>query len=146
MEISPILVWFIIGLIMVLMEFAIPGLIVVFFGAGAWVTAILIAIFPGMAVWVQLMIFTVLSIVSLLLLRRLLKRHFFSEQEGAESEGLDDYIGRTATVEKAIDNGVGKVSFKGASWDAYSDVDIPEGTSVTIIDKDSIKLKVKPVK
>jgi len=146
MEISPILVWFIIGLIMVLMEFVIPGLIVVFFGAGAWVTAILVAIFPGMVLWVQLMIFTVFSIVSLLLLRRLLKKHFFSDQEGAESEGLDDYIGRKAVVEKAIINGTGKIIFRGVSWDAFADEDIPEGASVTIIDKDSIKLKVKPVK
>jgi len=36
--------------------------------------------------------------------------------------------------------------FKGVSWSAYADEDIPEGTNVTIIDKDSIKLKIKPMK
>ncbi len=146
MEISPIIIWFFVGLVMVLLEFAIPGLIVVFFGVGAWVTAILVAIFPAMAVWVQLMIFTVFSLVPLVLLRGLLKKRFFSDQKGAESEGLDDYIGKKAVVGKAIKNGEGKIHFKGTSWNAFSDEDIAEGTSVIIVAKDSIKLKVKPTK
>ncbi len=145
MEFSPVLVWFIVGLVMVLMEFVIPGLIVVFFGGGAWVTAILVAIFPGMPVWVQLMIFTVFSVACLLLLRRSLKKHFFSDQDDSVDEDVDDYIGRRAVVEKEIKNGTGKVQFRGASWDAYADEDIPRDTPVTIIDKDSIRLKVKPI-
>ncbi len=145
MEFSPILIWFIVGLVMALLEFVIPGLIVVFFGAGAWITAILVWIFPGMAVWVQLMSFTVLSIAALILLRRQLKKRFFSDQEGAESEGVDDYIGRKAVVEKAIANGEGKILYRGVSWEAYADEDIPEGASVVITGKDSIKLKVKPI-
>lgn len=146
MEISAVLIWFLIGLAMMLLEFAIPGLIVIFFGAGAWVLAILTAIFPSMVLWVQLMLFTIISVVSLLLLRKQLKKHFFSDQEGAESEGLDDYIGRKAIVEKAIVKGEGKVLYRGTSWDAFADEDIPEGTTVRIIDKDSIRLKVEPIK
>ncbi|MBN2781109.1 MAG: NfeD family protein [Candidatus Marinimicrobia bacterium] len=145
MEFSPILIWFIVGLVMALLEFVIPGLIVVFFGAGAWITAILVWIFPGMAVWVQLMSFTVLSIAALILLRRQLKKRFFSDQEGAESEGVDDYIGRKAVVEKAIANGEGKILYRGVSWEAFADEDIPEGAPVVITGKDSIKLKVKPI-
>lgn len=143
MEITPVLIWFLVGLAMMLLEFAIPGLIVIFFGAGAWVIAILTAIFPHMVVWIQLMLFTIISVVSLLLLRGQLKKHFFSDQEGAESEGLDDYIGRSAVVEKEIKNGRGKINFRGASWDAFADEDIPEGSQVNIIEKDSIRLKVE---
>ncbi len=146
MDISPIIIWFVVGLVLILMEFVIPGLVIVFFGLGGWVTAILVAIFPEMAFWVQMMIFTVFSVVMLVLLRRSLKKRFFSDQENAESEGVDDYIGKTATVEADIKNGDGKVNFKGATWSAYADEDIPKGSKVTIIDKNSIKLKVKPVK
>lgn len=146
MEISPIVIWFIVGLVLILMEFVIPGLVIVFFGLGAWVTAVFVAIFPEMAFWVQMMIFTVFSVASLVLLRGSLKKRFFSDQEGAASEGVDDYIGKTAIVNKAIKDGVGKVDFKGASWDVYADEDIPEGAKVEIIDKESIKLKVKQLK
>ena len=146
MDISPIIIWFVVGLVLILMEFIIPGLVIVFFGLGAWITAIFVSIFPEMAFWVQMMIFTVFSVGALVLLRRTLKKRFFSNQEGAESEGLDDYIGQKAVVEKAIVGGVGKILFKGVSWSAYADEDIPEGAKVTIIDKDSIKLKIKPMK
>jgi membrane protein implicated in regulation of membrane protease activity len=146
MDISPIIIWFVVGLVLILMEFIIPGLVIVFFGLGAWIAAIFVSIFPEMAFWVQMMIFTVFSVGTLVLLRRTLKKRFFSNQEGAESEGLDDYIGQTAVVEKAIKNGEGKILFKGVSWSAYADEDISEGTKVTIIDKDSIKLKIKPMK
>jgi inner membrane protein len=146
MEITPVLIWFIVGLVMMLLEFAIPGLIVIFFGAGAWLIAILVAIFPAMAVWVQLMLFTLLSLLSLLLLRRQLKKHFFSDHEGVEDENLDDYIGRTALVTSAISKGKGKVMYRGASWDAFADSDIPEGSQVRIVDKDSIRLKVEEIK
>jgi len=143
MDISPIIIWFVVGLVLILMEFVIPGLVIVFFGLGAWVTAILVAIFPEMAFWVQMMIFTVFSVVTLVLLRRSLKKRFFSDQEGAESEGIDDYVGKIATVEVAFKNGEGKVNFKGTTWDAYAEEEIPKGSKVTIVDKDSIKLKVK---
>ncbi len=146
MDISPIIIWFVVGLVLILMEFIIPGLVIVFFGLGAWIAAIFVSIFPEMAFWVQMMIFTVFSVGTLVLLRRTLKKRFFSNQEGAESEGLDDYIGQTAVVEKAIKNGEGKILFKGVSWSAYADEDISEGAKVTIIDKDSIKLKIKPMK
>jgi inner membrane protein len=146
MEISPIIIWFVVGLVLILMEFVIPGLVIVFFGLGAWVAAIFVAIFPEMAFWVQMMIFTVFSVATLVLLRGSLKKRFFSNQEGAESEGLDDYIGQKAIVEVAIKNGEGKILFKGVSWSAFADEDISEGTKVTIVDKDSIKLKVKPIK
>ncbi len=105
MDISPIIIWFVVGLVLILMEFIIPGLVIVFFGLGAWIAAIFVSIFPEMAFWVQMMIFTVFSVGALVLLRRTLKKRFFSNQEGAESEGLDDYIGQTAVVEKAIKNG-----------------------------------------
>jgi membrane protein implicated in regulation of membrane protease activity len=38
---KPEIVWLIIGVILVIMEFAVPGVILVFFGVGAILTAIL---------------------------------------------------------------------------------------------------------
>lgn len=143
---SPILIWFLVGLVLILMEFVIPGLVIVFFGVGAWVVTILVSIFPGMAVWVQLMIFTIFSVTALVLLRRSLKKRFFDVDEGAETDKIDDFIGHTALVEKAISKNMnGKITFKGVSWEAISEKDIEAGATVRIIGKDSIKLKVETV-
>mgnify|MGYP007118357041 CR=1 FL=1 len=36
------LLWFLVGLILLLSELALPGFVIVFFGVGAWVTAVLV--------------------------------------------------------------------------------------------------------
>ncbi len=136
-----IIIWFVVGLVLILLEFVIPSLVIVFFGLGAWVSAIAVAIFPGMAFWVQMMIFTVFSVLSLVLLRRALKERFF-----ADHEGVDDYIGKTAVVEVAIKDGEGKVNYRGVSWTAEAKEDIPKGSKVKIVGKDSIVLNVEALK
>jgi membrane protein implicated in regulation of membrane protease activity len=37
---EPAMVWFLIGLILIVSEFAVPGLVIIFFGLGAWVAAL----------------------------------------------------------------------------------------------------------
>lgn len=143
---TTIIVWFVVGLVLILLEFVVPSLVIVFFGLGAWVTALAVAIFSGMDFWVQMMIFTVFSVLSLVLLRRSLKKHFFSDQEDAENEGVDDYIGKTAVVEVSIKDGDGKVNYRGVSWTARADEDIEKGKKVKIVGKDSIVLIVELIK
>ena len=49
MNIDPVIVWFVIGLVLALLEFALPGVILIFFGMGAWIAAITtyIGLTPG---------------------------------------------------------------------------------------------------
>ena len=59
----------------------------------------------------------------------------------------DEIIGKKAIAETSIGpDQNGKVEFKGASWDATSDVLINPGEQVTIISNRSILLIVKPSK
>ena len=37
---TPEIIWFLVGLVLLILEFAMPGLIIGFFGVGAWVVAI----------------------------------------------------------------------------------------------------------
>ncbi len=73
---KPELIWFLVGLVMLLFEFALPGLIIFFFGVGAWIVAGLCFFLPLSPTW-QLAIFLVTSVVCLLVLRKFLKRIFF---------------------------------------------------------------------
>jgi membrane protein implicated in regulation of membrane protease activity len=64
---EPAMVWFLIGLILIVSEFAVPGLVIIFFGLGAWAAALaLLAI--DMSLFFQIVIFLVVSITSLLVL------------------------------------------------------------------------------
>ena len=145
---SPEIIWFIIGLILMLSEFVMPGLIIAFFGAGAWVVAILCMIIPGISLNLQLFIFLISSIVLLLALRKQLAKVFkgFEKQKNPAGEDVDDFVGHRATVLKAIlPNKKGKIEFHGTAWDAEADEEIGEGQIVEIIGKESITLKVKSI-
>lgn len=140
---KPEVIWFIIGLVLALLEFLIPGLIVLFFGVGAWVTALCYLLFaPGLNG--QIFIFIFSSLLSLFLLRKALKKMFFKENPYKEDTLEDEFIGRTALVEETIQaDKPGKVIFKGTQWSATADTTLKKGRRVTIIGKESITLRVQ---
>jgi membrane protein implicated in regulation of membrane protease activity len=151
LETSPtVLVWFIIGLVLMLSELVIPGFIIIFFGAGAWCVALLMLIGINPPFNAQLLIFLVASLGSLLIFRRYSKQYFHGKvlNRVDDDKILDDYKGHKAIVKfdiKSNDLG-GKVEFHGTLWNAVADCDIPKNAQVEIIDRDNITLKVKPLK
>jgi membrane protein implicated in regulation of membrane protease activity len=143
---SPTVIWFFIGLVLLLLELIIPGFVIVFFGGGAWLTALACLLFD-LGINAQVAIFTFSSVLLMLLLRRYLRKQFFSEDKSAVETLSDEFVGKTAVVEADIKKGYpGKVSFKGTTWTALSDVTIKKGQLAEIIGKESINLIVKPIK
>ena len=65
------LLWFLLGLFFLFVELLAPTLVLVFFGAGAWVTAC--AALLGLPPAWQLVLFILVSLLTLLLLRRHLR-------------------------------------------------------------------------
>ncbi len=148
------LIWFIAGVIFFLAELAIPGFIIFFFGVGAWVVAIL-ALFGLDNLTIQLIIFVVVSVLSLIIFRKKGKsifrgkeKTFESQDDGKLEEFIEDFVGKKAKVISDIIPGDinGKVEFRGTQWKAESDEEIKTGAIVEIIARDNITLKVKIVK
>ena len=142
---TPAVIWFIVGFVLFLLEFAVPGLILFFFAVGAWVVAILCT-FLDISVNIQLLIFLLTSVVSVLLLRKWVKGLLWSKK--ASTEVIEnEFIGKSAIAETAISPARnGKVEFRGVSWDASSEEVINPGETVTIIGTKSIVLIVKSTK
>ncbi len=142
---EPVIVWFVIGLILLILEFALPGLIMAFFGVGAWVTALVCSIFD-LSLTGQLLTFIIFSVLAIILLRKKIKEKFFNENKNTEDVLSDEFIGKmsVAVTDISVISG-GKITLKGAQWEAKSDVDIKEGENVEIIGRENIVLLVKPV-
>ncbi len=144
---QPQFIWIIVGFVLLLLEFAISGLITVFFGLGALVV--------GAACWwfdisfnVQLLLFSSTSIVLLILLRRSFKNLFEGRFQQAPSiaEDIDEFVGKKAVVTQEISPiAVGKVEFHGTYWRAEALETIAIGSPVEIVDKHNITLVVKPL-
>ncbi|MCK5842865.1 MAG: NfeD family protein [Candidatus Sabulitectum sp.] len=141
---TPELIWFSGGVILIFLEFAVPGVILVFFGVGAILTSILTwaGMLPGTTE--QLIVFGVSSLTLLFGLRKYASRFF---KGGSTEERDDEYTGKLARVVTGIVPGSleGKVFFEGSDWKADSLVSIPEGSSVRITGKNNITLIVEPV-
>jgi inner membrane protein len=140
----PELLWFLLGLVLFLMELVIPGFFIFFFGLGAWITA-LVCLIANPGTNLQIIIFAVTSVLSLVALRKIIQKKFFYSRENDSEAVEDEFTGKEAT---ALNNFVpgtkGKVEFKGTRWDAESKSEIKEGQSVIIINKESFKLNVEP--
>jgi membrane protein implicated in regulation of membrane protease activity len=143
---KPELVWFIIGLVLFLLELVLPGFVIFFFGVGAWITALLCLIAnPGINL--QAIVFAVTSVLSLLLLRKMIQKRFFYSREELSKEVEDEFSGREAVAVNDFEPGkTGKVDFKGTSWKAESSSPIHKGDRVIIKEKEDFKLIVEPKK
>jgi membrane protein implicated in regulation of membrane protease activity len=142
---KPEVIWFAIGLIFLVIEFAAPGMIIAFFGFGAWVVAI-ICLVNDISFTTQLIVFLITSVLSLTFFRKYFKR-VFNLESIQNQENEDEFIGHKAICTVDIkENKPGKVEFKGAGWAAESDAEINKGDTVKIIDRNSITLIVEPLK
>ncbi len=142
--VKPEIVWFLIGLVLLILEFSIPGVIILFFGIGAWMTAT-ICLFTDVSLNMQLAIFIISSILLLLFLRKWLKPIFMGRITSKQSviEDFEGYVGEKAIVTEQITPNIkGKVEFRGSIWEAESNETIPVGTPVKIIRRNNITLVV----
>jgi membrane protein implicated in regulation of membrane protease activity len=147
MTFNPVLIWFLAGLALLIFEFTVPGVILVFFGVGAWIAALTtwMGLTDG---WTsQLLVFAVSSVVLLIFLRRRLRTRFFGHSSGDQDplENLDEFKGQVVIVTEDIDPDTGgKVEYKGADWSARCDTALSAGARAVIQSADGITLLVRP--
>jgi inner membrane protein len=141
---KPEVIWFIIGLVLFLLELVLPGFVIFFFGVGAWITALLCLVSHA-STNLQIIVFAITSVLSLLALRKIIQRKFFYSKEDRSGAVEDEFTGKEAfaTADFGSDRN-GKVEFKGTTWNAQSESEIKKGQTVIIIQKESFKLIVEP--
>ena len=140
---DPAVIWFLIGLGLLLLELVLPGLVIIFFGAGAWVTALACVLHDFNLNW-QILIFLVASLLGLVLLRKYLRRKFFGKKSGEVEDQLEEFIGHKAIALGDFSEGMGKIEFKGTHWTAHCNEPVAKNQWVTIVSKESLTLEVKP--
>jgi len=147
MHFDPVLIWFLAGLALVLSEFLIPGVILVFFGIGAWLTAITTWLGLTAGWTAQLLVFAISSVLLLVLLRRRFRTRFFGYvgENQDPADNLDDLSGQEVIVISEIQPGtIGQVEYKGAHWRARSESLLTADTPAVIVSVEGVTLLVRP--
>ena len=138
-------IWILMGLALLAVEVAIPGgIILLFFGASALIVGVLVALGFGGTLLLQALLFSALSVVSLLTLRGPILRRMNSTEGPAAR--VDSMVGKRAVVLNDIaPQGEGKVELRGIPWTAYNDGDSPltVGQKCTVDRVDGLNLHVR---
>ena len=137
------ILWIILAAAFLCTELATVALVSLWFVVGS--LAALVACLLGAELWLQVLIFGLVSMGMLLLLRPFLRR--FVDPHKVRTN-VDAVIGKEGVVTEAIDNllAVGTVKLDGLPWTARSEDgrDIPEGTVVSVRSVEGVKLIVAP--
>ncbi|MFA5027555.1 MAG: NfeD family protein [Candidatus Methylomirabilota bacterium] len=114
--------WLVLGLLLAGLEVLTPGgFYVLFFGIGALVVGTLAGLGWGGPPWVQWLLFSVISVASLLLVRPRLIRMTRSKER---PDPIDTLVGETAVLLEDLPAGAtGKAELRGTTWTAHNHTD-----------------------
>ncbi len=110
-------VWLLLGFLLLLGEVLTPGgFFLIFFGVGALVVGVIGSLGWVETLWGQWLLFSILSVVSLVSLRRPLLNLI---QTSSNKKEIDSLIGETGTaLEDLAPSAIGKIELRGAPWTA----------------------------
>jgi hypothetical protein len=137
--------WLVLGLLLTLGELITPGgFYIIFFGIGAILVGLLARVDVAGPSWMQLLLFSVLSVGMLLLFRaRLLKWMQIDPQLPA----VDSLVGEVAVASGRLESGgIGKVELRGSAWSArnVSNLPIGAGSRCRVLRVEGLMLDVTP--
>ena len=134
--------WWILALLLVILEVFSPAVFFMWMGIGAAITGLLLLLFPQMNWEVQFVIFALLCIASITAVRLWLKRNPIHSDRPLLNKRGEELIGRVFTVERPIVNGSGRVRVGESSWKVEGP-DCDAGTRVRVVAADAALLQVE---
>lgn len=115
-------VWIILGFVLILAELMTPGgFYLLFFGVAGLLVGLLGILHLAGPGWVQWLLFSVISVASILFFRKPLVERFAAQgtASGAPTIDTDTMVGEIAVAAEDIASGaVGRVEMRGAAWRA----------------------------
>lgn len=141
---TPPLIWIILGLFLILTELVATSIIAVFLGIGALATGGLLYLGLISTPTLQLLVFSAISLLSLLIARRRLKAFFVGKtiEKNQPSNFLQQAVGQRVEVVATFQQGAGRVKLNGVQWTAYSDEALNQGDTAWITHNEGIELYV----
>jgi inner membrane protein len=106
------------GFAMLATETIVPGFFLLFFGMGAVFMGFFQLVFPGVPLWIELLIFLAVSTLWLGLFRRRLIAYMHKQ---TPPKKVDEIAGEMAVALETIAPGqIGKAELRGATWNALN--------------------------
>lgn len=139
-------IWVLVGLAMLVMEILTPGgFFILFFGVGALVVGALAGAGLVESEWLQWLLFSVVSVASLVLFRKRLLARFRGPE--AMAPRAPTGVGEIATLTEDLPPGaVGRAELRGTTWTTRSRATtaLARGQRCRVMEVDGLTLWVEP--
>lgn len=134
--------WWILALLMFVIELALPGVIFLWLAIAATITGALVWIIPDLGWQLSFFIFAVLSVISIIVGRKVWRPGHVESEDPTLNRRAEQYIGQTFTLDTALENGRGRLNVGDGSWLAKGP-DLPAGSKVKVTSVDGSVLEVE---
>ena len=124
--------WWLFAIALIIVEVFSAGAFFIWMGVAAILTGFVLLVMPEKSWQIQFILFSILSIVAILVGRSFFNRKEINTEDPTLSSQETSLIGKTFAVEQAIINGSGRVKVGESTWKANGP-DCNVGSSVKVV-------------
>ena len=134
--------WWILAGLLLILELTAPAFFFLWLGIASAAVGLILLVFPSINLEIQLILFAIASIVSILAWRKYREsRPLKTDQPNLNRRG-QQYIGRVFSLTDPITNGVGKVTVDDSTWKVKGP-DMPSGTHIKVTGVEGVVFRVE---
>lgn len=124
--------WWVLAIVLLVVELLAPGFFFLWMAASGFVTGCLLLIIPTIDLEWQVLIFSVLSVAAISVWKFYGKKHPITTDHPLLNKRGAQYIGRTFSLYKPIENGEGKIKVDDSIWKVHGE-DCDINTKVKVV-------------
>ncbi|BBA35587.1 membrane protein implicated in regulation of membrane protease activity [Methylocaldum marinum] len=134
--------WWAFGVFLLIVELLAPGIFFLWMAESAFVVGVIKLIVPTLSWESQLILFSVMSVVSIVVFRLFLRKHPLETDQPLLNRRAAQYVGRLFTLEYPIVNGQGWIRVDDSTWKVQGE-DCEPGSKVRVVAAEGVLLKVE---
>ena len=138
--------WLALGVVVMLIEVLVPGVIFLWLGIAAVITGLALAAIPSMSWEIQAILFAVLSVISIFIGRRIVASRLAPTDHPTLNRRGRTLVGTQHTLDTATSSGRGRVKIGDSVWRftvAPQGSELAAGTRIAVVDVDGTTLIVE---
>jgi membrane protein implicated in regulation of membrane protease activity len=113
--------WWVLAVIFLVVELLIPAFFFLWMAVSALITGIIVWLIPAISTNSQILIFSVLSIFSIVAWWIVGKKYVIKTDQPLLNRRGSQYVGRTFNLYEAIENGEGKIKVDDTIWKVHGE-------------------------
>ena len=137
-----VVAWAALAVVLFAAEALAPGAFMLWMGFAAAAVFVAVWAFDGFSVLMQVVLFVVLSFVSIQIYRTWFRKRARQSDQPLLNRRAEQLIGRVVPLDQAIVNGNGRAKVDDAFW-VVAGPDLPAGSPVRVVAVDGMTLKVQ---